>query len=76
MPALSDEPNGRPIAVAVCRQTSSEKLGIVALAPPWRSEWAGDDVPLVDAVAGIVWLLLDHEASQRDVFRSIANRSR
>jgi diguanylate cyclase (GGDEF)-like protein len=70
MPALSVEPNGRLIAVAVCRQTSGEKIGIVVWRRRGAPEWAGDDVPLVDAAAGIVWLLMDHEASPREVFRS------
>lgn len=69
-PALSVEPNGRPIVVAACRQTSSEKLGVVLWRRRGAREWGGDDVPLVDSVAGIIWLLLDHEASPRDVFRA------
>ena len=70
MPALSVEPNGRLVAVAVCRQTSSEKIGLVVWRRRGATDWAGDDVPLVDAAAGVVWLLTDHEASPREVFRS------
>jgi diguanylate cyclase (GGDEF)-like protein len=70
MPVVSVEPNGRLIAVAVCRQTSREKIGIVVWRCRGAPEWAGDDVPLVDAAAGIVWLLMDHVAGPREVFRS------
>lgn len=68
-PALSQEPNGRPIAVAVCRQTANEKLGIVLWRRRGARGWSGEDVPLVDSIAGIVWLLLEREAGQRDLAR-------
>jgi diguanylate cyclase (GGDEF)-like protein len=70
MPALSHEANGRPIAVAVCRQATTEKLGLVLWRRRGARAWSGEDVPLVDSVAGIVWLLLEREVSQRDVARS------
>lgn len=69
-PALSVEPNGRPIVVGVCREASNEKIGVALWRRRGARAWSGDDVPLVDAVAGIAWLLLDREPSQRDAFRS------
>ena len=66
-PALSQEPNGRPIAVAVCRQTTNEKLGLVLWRRRGARGWGGEDVPLVDSIAGIVWLLLERDASQREL---------
>jgi len=69
-PVLSTEPNGRPIAVGVCRENLREKVGVVF----WRKRggrgWSGEDVPLVDAVAGIVWLLMERELGQRDTYGS------
>ncbi|HTI82112.1 MAG TPA: GGDEF domain-containing protein [Acetobacteraceae bacterium] len=69
-PALSHEENGRPIAVAVCRQVSAEKLGLVLWRRRGARGWSGEDIPLMDCVAGIIWLLLEREASQHDVARS------
>jgi len=68
-PALSHEANGRPIAVAVCRQATTEKLGLVLWRRRGARGWSGEDVPLVDSVAGIIWLLLEREAGQRDMAR-------
>ena len=70
MPALSQEANGRPIAVAVCRQGSAEKLGLALWRRRGACGWSGEDVQLVDCVAGIIWLLLEREVSQRDIVRS------
>ncbi len=64
------EPNGRPIVVAVCRQSSTEKVGVAFWRRRGGRAWSGDDVPLVDAIAGIVWLLMDREPSIRDMFRA------
>jgi len=72
-PALSVEPNGRPIVVTVCRDSSTEKLGMVLWRRRGARAWAGDDVGLMDAAAGIVWLLIDREAGQRNVFRATPN---
>jgi diguanylate cyclase (GGDEF)-like protein len=70
-PAFSQEPNGRPIVVSVCWQSAIEKLGLVL----WRRQdgnaWVGDDVPLVDSIAGIIWLLVDRDASRRELTRSM-----
>jgi diguanylate cyclase (GGDEF)-like protein len=69
-PAMSQEPNGRPIAVAVCHQTAGEKLGIVLWRRRGARGWSGEEVPLVDSIAGIVWLLLERDASHRELARS------
>ena len=69
-PVPSVEPNTRPIVVAVCRQTSDEKFGIVLWRRRGAREWTGDDMPLVDSLAGIVCLLMDRGAGPRDVFHS------
>jgi len=67
IPALSHEPNGRPIAVAICRHSSSEKLGLVLWRRRGARAWSTDDAPLVDSMAGIIWLLLERDASRRDL---------
>ena len=69
-PVLSTEPNGRPIAVGVCRESFQEKVGVVFWRKRARQGWTGEDVPLVDAVAGIVWLLMERELGQRDTYSS------
>jgi diguanylate cyclase (GGDEF)-like protein len=68
-PAMSQEPNGRPIAVTVCRDTKSEKIGVALWRRRGARGWTAEDVPLVDAVAGIVWLLIERDINQRDVER-------
>jgi diguanylate cyclase (GGDEF)-like protein len=70
-PALSQEPNGRPIAVSICRASNSEKVGLVLWRRRGGRAWASDDVPLVDAIGGIIWLLMDRDPVQRDLYRSI-----
>jgi diguanylate cyclase (GGDEF)-like protein len=68
-PALSQEPNGRPIAVAVCRGSNTEKIGLVLWRRRGARAWNGDDVLLVDAVGGVVWLMLERESGVRDLLR-------
>jgi diguanylate cyclase (GGDEF)-like protein len=70
MPALSQEPNGRPIAVAVCRDAKNEKLGVVLWRRRGARGWNAEDVPLVDSVAGIVWLLMERDTGKREVLRN------
>ena len=62
-PALSREPNGRPIAIAMCRGTDTERLGMVLWRRRGARAWGIDDVPLMDALAGIAWLLTARDAS-------------
>jgi diguanylate cyclase (GGDEF)-like protein len=69
-PKMAVEPNGRPIVVGVCRQSSTEKVGLVLWRRRGARAWAGDDMSLVDSFAGIVWLLMDRESPQRDAFRA------
>src|SRR5579883_32670 len=69
-PAFATEPNGRPLIAAVCRDSGDEKLGLLLWRRRGARTWAGEDVPLVDAIAGIVWLLMDREESQREFYRS------
>ena len=69
-PALSQEANGRPIAVAVCRQTTNEKLGLVLWRRRGARTWGGEDVALVDSTAGIVWLLLERDIGNSELTRS------
>jgi diguanylate cyclase (GGDEF)-like protein len=69
-PATAAEPNGRPIVVAVCRQSNTEKVGLVLWRRRGARAWAGDDMSLVDSFAGIAWLLMDREGHQRDAFRA------
>ena len=69
-PVPSVEPNTRPIVVAVCRQTSDEKFGMVLWRCRGARDWTGDDMPLVDSLAGIVCLLMDRGAGPCDVFHA------
>jgi len=69
-PALSQEPNGRPIAVAVCRDSKNEKIGLVLWRRRGARGWSPEDVPLVDAVAGVIWLLIERDVSQIEIARS------
>src|SRR5262245_54201967 len=71
MPALSVEPNGRPVAVSVCRQCGGDKVGTVLWRRRGAQPWGAEDVPLVDAVAGIVWLLMARETGHSDAFRMV-----
>ena len=63
-PALSQELSGRPVAVAVCRDSIGERLGLVV----WRRldarTWNSEDGRLLDSIAGVVWLLLDRASNE------------
>jgi diguanylate cyclase (GGDEF)-like protein len=63
-PALSREANGRPIAIAMCRGSSSERLGLAVWRRRGARAWSGDDVPLMDSLAGVAWLLTAGEAKR------------
>lgn len=65
-PALSLEPNGRPIVAAVCRGNGGQKIGLVLWRRRGARAWAAGDVGLVDSAAGILWLLLDRDVAQHD----------
>lgn len=70
VPALAQEPNGRPVAVAICRQSKSEKIGLVLWRRRGARAWSGEDVSLIDSLAGVAWLMLDRDGGQRDLRRS------
>ena len=71
-PALSQELSGRPIAVAVCRDSVGERLGLAV----WRKldarTWSDSDGPLLDSIAGVVWLLLDRRSNSEHGFAGAA----
>jgi len=69
-PALAQEPNGRPIAVTICRDIKSEKIGVVLWRRRGARGWSSEEVPLVDAMAGIIWLLIERDISQNDIARN------
>jgi diguanylate cyclase (GGDEF)-like protein len=66
-PALAQEANGRPIATAVCRQRGSEKFGLVLWRRRGARAWTEDDAALLDAMAGITWLLIARDTGQHDL---------
>jgi diguanylate cyclase (GGDEF)-like protein len=66
-PALSQEASGRPIAVAVCRERGSEKFGMALWRRRGARAWTGDDAALLDAMAGIIWLLIARDVGQLDL---------
>lgn len=70
-PVLSQEPTGRPIAVAVCRDNVGERLGLVVWRRRGARAWSGDDAPLLDSIAGVIWLLLDRESSEHELAHSM-----
>jgi diguanylate cyclase (GGDEF)-like protein len=70
-PALSRELDGRPVAVAVCRDSVGERLGLVAWRRRGARAWSDDDVPLLDSIAGVMRLLLDRDASEHERARSM-----
>jgi diguanylate cyclase (GGDEF)-like protein len=69
-PAMSQETTGRPLAVAVCRGSTKEKLGLALWRRRGARAWSGEDIMLVDAVAGVVWLMLERDGSNREMLRS------
>ncbi len=69
-PGLSHEPDGRPIAVSICRASGTEKIGLVLWRRRGGRAWSGEDVQLVDSIAGIIWLLMDRDPIQRELYRS------
>jgi diguanylate cyclase (GGDEF)-like protein len=66
-PALSQEASGRPIAVAVCRERGSEKFGMALWRRRGARAWTSDDAALLDAMAGVIWLLIAWDVGQHDL---------
>jgi diguanylate cyclase (GGDEF)-like protein len=71
--AASVEPSGRPVVVAVCRESARERLGVVFWRRHGTHAWTDDDVTLADAAAGIVWLLMARTVSERCGFIATPN---
>jgi diguanylate cyclase (GGDEF)-like protein len=70
-PAQSREPDGRPIAVAVCRDSVGERLGLVAWRRRGARAWSDADLPLLDSIACVMRLLFDRDTSEHALARSM-----
>lgn len=68
-PLQSTAADGQPVLAVACQTKDSEKAGVVA----WRAEtarpWDGDDNQLIGSAANIVRMVLEHEATQREMAR-------
>jgi len=58
------------MAAAICQQSAGCTLGLVLWRQPGARGWSGEDIALVDAIAGIVRLLLDRETNRADRARA------
>src|SRR5947208_3395376 len=65
-PALARELNGRPVAVAVCRESMAEKLGLAVWRRRGARVWSCGDAPMLDAIAGVLSLLLARESGAHE----------
>lgn len=70
-PESAREPDGCPVIVAVCRQDANDAIGLAVWRRPGARTWDGEDAPLVDALAGIIRLLLDRAASRHEATRAV-----
>ncbi|MGC8477974.1 MAG: diguanylate cyclase domain-containing protein, partial [Acetobacteraceae bacterium] len=59
----------RPLLVSVCRTRFGERAGLAAWRDPGGRSWDGEDRLLLDAAGGIVRVVLEHQAIQREMAR-------
>ena len=70
-PSIARDADGRAMAASVCQQGVSGTLGLVLWRRRGARDWSGEDLPLVDASAGVVRLLLDRETDRADLSRTM-----
>jgi diguanylate cyclase (GGDEF)-like protein len=66
-PAHATTPEGRPVLVAACHTRFGGDLGLVLWRTPGSRPWDADDHMLACSAAGIIGVILEHEAIQQEM---------
>jgi len=70
-PSIARDADGRAMAASVCQHSASGTLGLVLWRRRGARDWSAEDLPLVDASAGVVRLLLDRETGRAVLSRAM-----
>ena len=68
-PAVASAKDGRPILVAACRTRFGADAGVALWRSPGSRGWDNEDRLLIDAAAGLIRMVLEHEAIQQEMAR-------
>ncbi len=70
-PSVARDADGRAMVASVCQQGAGGTLGLVLWRRRGARDWSVEDLPLVDASAGVVRLLLDREIGRAVLSRAM-----
>jgi diguanylate cyclase (GGDEF)-like protein len=68
-PEQAMTPNGRPVLVAGCQTRFGQKAGLATWRTPAARAWDDDDSQLIGSAVNIIRMVLEHEATQREMLR-------
>jgi diguanylate cyclase (GGDEF)-like protein len=68
-PAVASAKGGRPILVAACRTRFGADAGVALWRSPGSRGWDNEDRLLIHAAAGLIRMVLEHEAIQQEMAR-------
>jgi diguanylate cyclase (GGDEF)-like protein len=69
LPEHTTTAEGRPVLIAACQTRFGQKAGLVAWRQPAAREWDDDDRQLLGSAVNIIRMVLEHEATQREMVR-------
>ena len=67
LPEQTMTTEGRPVLIAGCQTRFGQKAGLVAWRLPAARAWDDDDRQLLGSVVNIIRMVLEHEATQREM---------
>jgi diguanylate cyclase (GGDEF)-like protein len=68
-PAQASDPEGRGILVCPSQQRYGEQAGFALWRPPGGRAWDADELVLAGSATGVIRVILEHEAIQREMAR-------
>jgi hypothetical protein len=68
-PMVGAAKNGRPILVAACRTQLGADAGVALWRSPGSRGWDAEDMLLINSAAGLIRMVLEHDAIQREMGR-------
>jgi diguanylate cyclase (GGDEF)-like protein/PAS domain S-box-containing protein len=68
-PEQTTATDGRPVLVAGCQTRFGQKAGLVTWRTPAARGWDDDDSQLIGSAVNIIRMVLEHEATQREMTR-------
>jgi diguanylate cyclase (GGDEF)-like protein len=69
LPEQTHTVDGRPVLIAGCQTRYGQKAGLVAWRLPAARPWDDDDSQLLGSTVNIIRMVLEHEATQREMVR-------